>query len=83
MELLIECKNHLKNNPMINIKKNKKNQSQIAASEQKNTSDKANFCSNTVFSFFEVRVTKFDATRPLSFLFRRDQKHHFKRYENF
>ena len=31
-------------------RKNCKNQSEIAACEQKTTSEKANFCSNTVFS---------------------------------
>ena len=31
-------------------RKNSKNQSEIAACEQKTTSEKANFCSNTVFS---------------------------------
>ena len=33
-------------------KKNSKNQSQIAACERKTTSEKAKFCSNTVFSFY-------------------------------
>ena len=38
------------------LKKNSKNQSEIAACEQKTTSEKANFCSNTVFSlYFEFR----------------------------
>ena len=32
--------------------KNSKNQSEIAACEQKTTSEKANFCSNTVFSLY-------------------------------
>ena len=31
-------------------RKNSKNQSEIAACEQKTTSEKANFCSSTVFS---------------------------------
>ena len=59
------------------IKNNSKNQSEIAACEQKTTSEKANFCSNTVFSlYFKIRA-KFHATKPLvfslHFLFRRDQ----------
>ena len=38
-------------------RKNSKNQSEIAACEQKTTSEKANFCSNTVFSlYFKFRV---------------------------
>ena len=59
-------------------KKNSKNQSEIAACEQKTTSEKANFCSNTVFSlYFKTRAQKFHAAKPLAFslhfLFRRDQ----------
>ena len=62
-------------------KKNSKNQSEIAACEQKITSEKANFCSNTVFSLsFKFRAKKFHAARPLAFslhfLFRRDQNHY-------
>ena len=64
-----------------NPKKNSKNQSQIAACEQKTTSEKANFCSNTVFSlYFKIRAEKFHATKPLAFslhfLFRRDHNHY-------
>ena len=33
-------------------RKNSKNQSEIAACEQKTTTDKANFCSNTIFSLY-------------------------------
>ena len=58
--------------------KNSKNQSEIAACEQKTTSEKANFCLNTVFSlYFKFRAKKFPAAKPLffslHFLFRRDQ----------
>ena len=58
-------------------RKNSKNQSEIAACEQKTTS----FCSNTVFSlYFKFRAKKFHAAKPLAFslhfLFRRDQNHH-------
>ena len=61
--------------------KNSKNQSEIAACEQKTTSEKANFCSNTVFSlYFEIKAKKFHAAKPLifslHFLFRRDQNHY-------
>ena len=52
-------------------RKNSKNQSEIAACEQKTTTEKPNFCSNTVFSLY---------TKPLAFslhfLFRRDQNHY-------
>ena len=62
-------------------RKNSQNQSEIAACEQKNTSEKANFCSNTVFSlYFKFRAKKFHAAKPLAFslhfLFRRDQNHY-------
>ena len=62
-------------------RKNSKNQNEIAAYEQKTTSGKMNFCSNTVFSlYFKIRVKKFRAAKPLAFslhfLFRRDQNHH-------
>ena len=50
-------------------RKNSKNQSEIAACEQKTTTDKANFfCSNTVFSlYFKIRAKKFHAAKPLAF----------------
>ena len=62
-------------------RKNCKNQSEIAACEQKTTSEKANFCSNPVFSlYFKFRAKKFHAAKPLAFslhfLFRRDQNHY-------
>ena len=40
--------------------KKRKNQSEIAASEQKTTHEKANFCSNTGFSpYFKISVKTF------------------------
>ena len=62
-------------------RKNSKNQSEIAACEQKTTSEKANFCSNTVFSlYFKFGAKKFHAAKLLAFslhfLFRRDQNHY-------
>ena len=43
--------------------KNSKNQSKIDACEQKTTSEKAKFCSNTVFSlYFKFRAKKFHTT---------------------
>ena len=61
--------------------RNSKNQSEIAACEQKITTDEANFCSNTIFSlYFKIRAKKFHAAKPLTFslhfLFRRDQNHY-------
>ena len=62
-------------------RKNCKNQSEIAACEQKTTSEKAKFCSNPVFSLYlKFRAKKFHAAKPLAFslhfLFRRDQNHY-------
>ena len=62
-------------------KKNSKNQSEIAACEQKTTTEIPNFCSNTVFSlYFKIRAKKIHAAKPLAFslhfLFRRDQNHY-------
>ena len=62
-------------------RKNSKNQSEIASCEQKTTSEKANFCSNTVFSlYFKFGAKKFHAAKPLAFslhfLLRRDQNHY-------
>ena len=61
--------------------KNSKNPSENAACEQKTTSEKANFCSITVFSFyFKIGAQKFHAAKPLAFLlhflFRRDKNHY-------
>ena len=62
-------------------RKYSKNQSEIAACEQKTTTEKPNFCSNTVFSlYFKIRAKKIHAAKPLAFslhfLFRRDQNHY-------
>ena len=62
-------------------RKNSKNQSEIAACEQKTSSEKANLCSYTVFSLYsKFRAKKFYAAKPLAFslhfLFRRDQNHY-------
>ena len=48
--------------------KNSKNQSEIAACEQKTTSEKVNFCSDTVFSvYFKTRAKKFTRQNPSLF----------------
>ena len=69
--------NALEKKPIQKIEKNSKNQSEIAACEQKTTSEKANFSSNTVFSlYFKIRAKNVHAAKPLAFslhfLFRRD-----------
>ena len=72
----MDWENHLEKTDQ-KIEKHCKNQSKIAACEQKSTSEKTNFCLNTVFSLFKIRVRKFFAAKPLAFslyfLFRRDQ----------
>ena len=46
---------------------NSKHQTEIAASEKKTTSEKANFCSKTVSSlFFEIRTKKIHAAKTLA-----------------
>ena len=77
----MDWENHLEKNSDPKNRKNGKNQSEIAACEQKTTSEKANFCSNTVFSlYFKFRAKKFHAAKALAFslqfLFRRDQNHY-------
>ena len=77
----MDWKNHLEKKSYSKNQKKRENQSEIAACEQKTTSEKANFCSNTVFSlYFKFRMKKIHAGKPLAFslyfLFRRDQNHY-------
>ena len=71
----MDWENYLEQNPIQKIE----NQSEIAASELKITSEEANFCSNTVFSlYFKIseEISGRKTTRfSLQFLFRRDQNH--------
>ena len=73
----MDWENNLEKNRSQKFKKSKKkNQSEIAACEQKTNSEKVNFCSNAVFScYLKFRAKNF--TQPLAFslhfLFRRDQ----------
>ena len=56
----MDWKNYLEKNTIQKIEKNSKNQSEIAACEQKTTTEKPNFCSNTVFSlYFKIGAKKF------------------------
>ena len=78
----MDWENHLEKKSIQKIeKKNSKNQSEIGACDQKTTTEKSNFCSNTIFSlYFKIRTKKMHAAKPLAFslhfLFRRDQNHH-------
>ena len=70
----------IEKNPIQKIE-DSKNQSGITACEQKNTSEKANFCTNFDFLlYFNLRLQKIHAAKPLGFslyfLFRRDQNHY-------
>ena len=76
-----KLENHIEKKSDPTKSKNRKYHSEIAAWEQKTTSEKANFCSNTIFSlYFKIRAKKIHAAKPLAFplhfLFRRDQNHH-------
>ena len=77
----MDWENQLEKDPIRKIEKTLKNQREIAACEQKTTTEKANFCSRTLFSlYFKIRAKKIHAAKPLAFslhfLFRRDQKHY-------
>ena len=77
----MDWENHLGKKSDQKNRKNSKNQSEIAACEQKTTSEKANFCSNAIFSlYFKIRVKKIHTAKPLAFslhfLFWRDQNHY-------
>ena len=68
-------------NPIQKIEKTEKIKAKLPHVNKKTTSEKANFCSNTVFSlYFKFRAKKFHAAKPLAFslhfLFRRDQNHY-------
>ena len=77
----MDWENHLEKKSDPKNWKNSKNQSDIAACEQKTTTEKPNFCSNTIFALhFKFRAEKIHAAKPLAFslhfLFRRDQNHY-------
>ena len=77
----MDWENHLEIKNPIQKSKNTKYQNEIAACDQKTGSEKANFCSNTVFSrHFKIRAKKFHTAKPLAFslqfLFRRGQNHY-------
>ena len=64
----MDWENHLEKKSDPKNRKNNKNQSEIAACEQKTTSEKANFCSNTVSSLYlKIRAKKFHAAKSLAF----------------
>ena len=76
----MDWENQLEKKPIQNMEKKIKNWSEIALCEQKATTEKAKFCSNTVLFYFKIRAKKFHAAKPLAFslhlLFRCDQNHY-------
>ena len=77
----MDWKNHLEKNAIQKIEKTVKIKVKLPHVNKKTTTDKANFCSNTVFSlYFKIRAKKFHAAKPLAFslhfLFRCDQNHY-------
>ena len=79
----MDWENHLEKKSDLKNRKNSENQSEIAACEQKTTTEKPNFCSDTVFSlYFKIITKNFQAAKLLAFslhfLFRRDQNHYSK-----
>ena len=73
----MDWENHLEKNPIQKLEKTEKNQSEIAACEQKTTTEKLNFCSNTIFAlYYKIRAKKIHAAKSLAFslhfLFRHD-----------
>ena len=77
----MDWENHLEKNPVKKIEKTEKIKAKLPHVSKKTTCEKANFCSNTVFSlYFKFRAKKFHAAKPLAFslhfLFPRDQNHY-------
>ena len=72
--------NHLEKKSDPKNRKNSKNQSEIAACEQKPLARKRIFAQTPFSHYFKFRAKKFHATKPLAFslhfLFRRDQNHY-------
>ena len=73
--------NHLEKNPIQKIEKTVKIRVKLPHVNKKTTTEKPNFCSNTVFSLnFKIRANKIHTAKPLAFslhfLFRRDQNHY-------
>ena len=83
----MDWENHLEKNPIQKTEKKSKNQSEIAACEQKTTIS----VSNTILAlYFKIRAKKIHVAKPIAFSlhfqFRRDQNHSsnlkFKNQEN-
>ena len=78
----MDWENHIEKNPIQN-EKTVKIRVKMPHVNKKTTTEKPNFCSNTVVSlYFKIRAKKIHAAKPLAFslhfLFRRDQNHYSK-----
>ena len=87
----MDWENHLEKKSDPKNRENSKNQSEIAACEQKTTTEKPNFCSNTIFSlYFKIRAkknsrrknTRFFAPFPVSAWPKSLLQFDFKNHEN-
>ena len=77
----MDWENHLENTHFKKTEKRVKIKVKLPHVNKKTTSEKANFCSNTIFSLlFKIGAKKCSVAKPLAFslhfLFRRDQKHY-------
>ena len=77
----MDWENHLEKNPNQKIEKTVKIRVKLPHVNKKTTTEKPNFCSNTIFAlYFKIRAKKTNAAKPLAFslhfLFRRDQNHY-------
>ena len=73
--------NPFRKKPNPKIEKTVRIKVKLANVNKKTTSEKANFCSNTVFTlYFKIRAKKNHVAKPLAiltyFVFRRDQNHY-------
>ena len=76
----MDWENRLEKNPIQKIEKTVNIRVKLPHMK-KTTTEKPNFCSNTVYSiYFKIRANKIHAAKPLAFslnfLFRRDQNHY-------
>ena len=64
----MDWENHLEKNPIQKIKKTVRIKVKLPHVNKKTTSEKAKFCSNTVFSLhFQFRAKKIQTAKPLVF----------------
>ena len=64
----MDWENHLEKNPIQKIEKTVKIRVKLPRVNKKTTTEKPNFCPNTVCSlYFKIRAKKFHAAKPLAF----------------